>query len=264
MFHSFFNCNEIDCIFSNKHAYDLLKETPFFSNCILSNQTKVERLSSGEIDLDLMERKIKHLSSVFDNYDYLIINRPGSLRKTIEKFISRKQIKKLIQPKYIYNKFVYRPHAVCMEYGFPCVEINLKINWYKKNFYNFKCNKKTVLLNGESAYLDRTYLKISSVAEELSDLGFDVRYFDFSENICKNMHLIDQAAFVLTTETSTIWLAKALGKNPYVFLSSSNQPINQLEKILNSKNIIENFDNLNDVSPQNIVFNFAYRCIKFN
>ena len=91
---------------------------------------------------------------------------------------------------------------------------------------------------------------------------------DFSLDIRTNLHLINQVKAILTVDTSTLWLAKALGKEPYVFFGDllliykgvGGDP----DEMLGVKNLIPNTcGDVNDIIANDIVYNFLSKQVKY-
>lgn len=222
-------------ILRNKHAYRLFRETPYFDR-ILPLYDKD----------DLWHDLIKDVPQWFEDYDkvYVVNNRqmPG-----VEK--SEKV------------PVDYRPAMRVAEYGelFSPEDILLDINWYQKYYKDFKCHSKTVLLNTQSTSFHRCYTR--PLKEELAKLGFDVREFNYRRDIRENLHLVHQAAHILTVDTSTMWLARTLGKVPYVFMARESGTLPAFgpntEKRHGLKNLIPWKENLNDTAPDFIASQFS-------
>jgi len=110
----------------------------------------------------------------------------------------------------------YRPQKLCDTWGIKWRDEmdQLKLEWYMDHHRDFQCTTKTLLVNLTSASANRSLGK--DVIKRLSK-DWDVREFDFEEDIRTNLFLIDQAEHIVTVDTSTVWLAKYLGhKNIHV------------------------------------------------
>ena len=74
--------------------------------------------------------------------------------------------------------------------------------------------------------------------------------------------MLDQVSHVLTTDTSSFWMAKALKKEPYVFMSKGKNlinPPNLQELKLGTNNILKNWRyEMSDITPEEIVESFIY------
>lgn len=255
--------NQVHCVFSNPNGFNLLKQTPYFRTSSISQDTQIEFNSNGEVDLPKMKVKLSRLVETFSSYDKVYVNRPGYLRTLLQSLPARLQ-KNVIVPFSTYNKNIFRPLAMANEFGFQSQDISLKCEWYKDYYHDFKCCKNSVLLNCNSSYGNRTYINKNAIKRILEDNGFDVRELDYSIDIRTNIHLFYQISHVITTDTSTLWLTKAVGKQPYVFIAEQDISIERMEIILSVKNIVGRYKDINSIPPNEIVNGFlrAFRKIQ--
>ena len=180
----------------------------------------------------------------------------------LHKFVDKSLLTNIIARPSVYS--YYRPAFALKIFGFPEENhnIDLDISCFSNYYKDFKCSENTVVLNGTSSSPSRTYNRIDEVSQILVSKGFDVRLIDFSDDIRTNLHLLHQAAHVITTDTSTFWAAKAIGKKPNVFMNPSNYQFDQNpEEMLGTNNMVENkhYDSLDDIKPESIVYGFLNR-----
>ena len=247
--------NYLHGIFSNLHGFNLIKQTPYLSSYSLLD-VNIEFLPSGDVDFTKMKKKLSPIVEIFPLYEEVYVCRPGFLRSILKMFPINLQ-KNVVTPFANYNKNIFRPLAMANEFGFKTKDISLNIEWYKDYYHDFKCDKNSILLNCDSTYMNRTYIEKKSIKKELEKIGFDVREFDYSSDIRSNIHLIHQVEHIITTDTSTLWLAKALNKQPHVFLAANDLPIKKMEVILDVKNIIsKKYKEINLIPPIEIVNGF--------
>lgn len=233
---------KVYALLSNKHGYNLLRQTPYFESCILCNHM----MPNASIE------DITDVAKSFALYDdvYIPMKRAYDKFKTVDPTLLKNVVKKTI------IKEGYRPVKILKEYGLqPTSDVELKLNWYKDFYHDFQCNTNTILVNGESSQTKRNYNNIDQVIKKLNQ--FDIRTIDCTKDIRTNLHLINQVKYVLTTDTSTLWIAKALSKSPYVFLCNAEFSYS-LPVALGVKNIIDdsNCSNINDISADQIVAGF--------
>lgn len=235
--------SDVYLLTSNTNGYKLLKQTPYFKSCILcDNMNKIGDLTN--------------VANSFGLYDEVFI----PMKRAWDNFKDLPNITNVVKKDWI--KEGYRPFKILKEYGFTDqFEVQLNIDWYKYFYEDFKCSSNTVLVNGTSHQSKRTYNNIKEVIKRLKD--FDVRTIDCNKDIRTNLHLINQCKYILTTDTSTLWIAKSLNKNPYVFLCNAEFDYN-LELALGVKNIINDnlCLNINDISVDQIVDGFLNKVHK--
>lgn len=90
------------------------------------------------------------------------------------------------------------------------------MSWFEHYYKDFKCGDNTVVFNPFALIYTRTYSCYKQVKSMLEYYGFDVRLIDFNEDIRTNIFLIKQAKYILTTDTSTLWIAKAIS-HPHIY-----------------------------------------------
>lgn len=251
--------NNVHCVFSNRNGFNLLKQTPYFHNCTISKDAEVEFDSNGDMDLLKMQVKMSRIVETFPLYDKVYVNRPGYLRGALRTIPTELQAN-VVVPHAPYNKNIFRPLAMAKEFGFQTQDISLRMEWYEEYYQDFQCGENSVLLNCQSAYSNRTYVEKDAIKAILSDRGFDVRELDCATDIRTNIHLIDQVRHIVTTDTSTLWLAKSVGKQPYVFIPEHDIPIERMERILAVKNIVGRYRDINLIPPAEIVDGFVLHC----
>ena len=225
-------------LFFNTEGYHLMRQTPYFSSCILAKKTNC---------LDIARS--------FCLYDKVIIS-----QKVYQDFMGVDvELLKNVTMHSDYEVNQYRPDRICQQYDVEDPNIDLDIKWFDEFYKDFQCTNKTILLNCKSIFSDRTYHRMEDVANLLAS-KFDVRLFDLSKDIRVNIHLINQARYVLTTDTSTYWIARALGKEPYVFLCPATYPNYSPEVALGTDNIVSNNHNdIDEIEPDEIVSGFLNR-----
>lgn len=128
----------------------------------------------------------------------------------------------------------------------------IDLAWYRDYYKDFECKSNSVLLNCESDGLSRVYRKGAELKVYLEDKGFDVREFDTSIDIRTNLHLVHQAPYILTVDTSTLWMARALAKEPYMILSEDAYPKEVYRQRLRCENIVPWRTHLNKLQAEEI------------
>ena len=250
--------HQVYCITNTTTAYKLFREIPCFYCVIQSDNHRIEESYVDQKFVDVHVEKYTDLAKQFSLYDKVYLSRVSYYNHFIE-FIEPSLIANLVHP--IKYDFESQPPKTRSEmtscyFGFTETDHSININWYKHHYHDFKCLNNTVLFNGLSDQPNRTYARRDEVVQILKSSGFDVRQLDLSVDIRTNIHLINQAPYILTTDTSTFWLAKSLGKSPYVFISNSMYKNSVIQQLLGSKNIIENKGDMNKTEPQEIVSGF--------
>lgn len=140
-------------------------------------------------------------------------------------------------------------------------DILIDISIYRRYFADFNCRENSVLLNSTAKGRFKTYLKHNEVKTLLTSKGFDVREFDYNDDIRKNMHLVNQVRHILTTDSAPYWMGKALEKTPHVYLSEGRGYFGpRMETELGTKNIVKWYRDINEIPPQEIVDGFV-RCL---
>ena len=114
------------------------------------------------------------------------------------------------------SEYQYRSKFHLETFELEYEDWSVDIDWYKEYYKDFKCDDHTVVLNCCSFEECRTYKKQHELKQIFTSNGFDVRDVDFELDIRTNMHLMHQAKYIVTTDTATYWMAKSLGKEPYM------------------------------------------------
>ena len=255
--------SQVFCVTSTQLQYRYLREMPYFHSVIQSENHRPDKqlypdVTSNEF-IDLHTEKYTDLAKIFILYDKVYITRL-SFYKQIHKYVDSKLLTNVVAPTTEKHIGQYRPLIYVGYFGFTEFDFSVDINWYSRYYFDFKCGNNTVLVNGLSDSTLRSYKRTSEVIDLLKSLNFDVRVFDIKTDIRKNLHLINQAKYILTTDTSTLWLAKALHKTPFVFMSNNEYPNETIQKLLGTKNIVPCRD-IDEIEPEEIVQGFL-RSIK--
>jgi hypothetical protein len=226
--------HQVDAFIGNEDAYKLLKPIPCFDNLYHINDTL--------------------FCNVYHQYDkiYLITNwHNPAYYSIIPNVIPYNNWQ-------IWYNTAQRLNAQGLTYNEDYCRINL--NWYNDFLYDFKCNSNSVLLETISSRPNRTYAKMKELVHYLSLAGFDVRILNLENDIRTNLHLIDQVPYVLTTDTGLLWMTKAIGKSPHVYLSRGKDGnkfrFDKWENRLGVKNIVSWYDTLNEIPSEEIVQEF--------
>jgi len=226
-------------MFRNRHAYRLLRETPYFERVL----PLCEKGLQEEISADSKKW--------FEDYDKVYIVNGYS-----NKGVTRRVV-----------NVAYRPIMKLAEWGeeFRPEYMRLNIDWYSDFYKDFRCGLNSVLLNTTSSAKCRTYTR--PLKPELEKLGFEVLEFDLNSDIRENMHLVNQVSHVLSVDTSTQWLARCLGKTPHVFMSRDSGKFSffmshfdfeeEVEIRCGVKNLVPWHDHMDDIEPSLIAKNFA-------
>ena len=240
----------IDTLVFNKTAYYILKHTPYFNDHIVGKNI-YENISRGVFpnDIDF----VKEHEILFKNYDQIYCLGKGIQKRCRDaKFI----INNLVERKTLPHN--YTPYLVLESYDMPLTNPYLDIKWYDEFFVDFKCSTSTVVLNCESVQPRKNYNKQNRIIDLLSE--YDVRVIDTKVDIRTNIHLINQSPYVLTTDTSTLWIAKCLNKQPHVFFAGDVK-FSEIE--LGLPNLVSSHKHVNDIPPEESVNSFFKKITKW-
>ena len=252
--------HKVHCLTHNKHGYRIIRHLSCLESCIQTNNLSMDYLFGWELDEKLVSEKLTDVARLFSNYDKVYVALQ-SLYERLYQYVDNNLLSNVVQRMSVIS--YYRPAFILKAHGFPegdadrSLDINLFCNYYK----DFNCNHKTIILNGQSSSPLRTYDRIKEVAKLLSSQNFDVRFMNENDDIRTNLHLLNQSKYVLTTDTSTYWLAKSIGKEPHVFLCKATYKQKEdAEEMLGTKNLVQNIhSSLNQISPEEIVEGFINR-----
>jgi hypothetical protein len=148
----------------------------------------------------------------------------------------------------------YKPIKYFEEIGYTYDDrlLNFDINLLKKFYVDSHCGPKSLLLNCKSSDKCRTYLNHEKLRHLLEKEGFDVREQNPQRPLAENFHLVNQCKYILSVDTSTIWVAKCLGKTPFVILSGQNCT----HVALNTLPEQFPYELINEIPPEEIVRKF--------
>jgi len=151
-----------------------------------------------------------------------------------------------------YYATLYRPEFIFNQLGFKDYDISISIDWYNRFHKNFNLPNNSLLLNTKSNDMARSYYRKIELKERLKNHNFNVIEIDENKDVRENLHLINQVRYILTVDTGVLWLAKSLGKTPYLIIPK-HAYFNKLnyERLLGVKA-------LNSLTPKNIVDDFLF------
>lgn len=242
-------------LFHNINSYHLMRETPYFDACILL----ASFYSATSYNMVGFKEMFKDVANIFSEYNKIYIQ-GGDIHEFMQKNIDDKLKENIVF--HLKTAFNYRPIEQLEKYGFIFKDsyLFLDAGWYNKHWRDFNCQQNTVLFNTQSSQHVRNYPKRKEVINLLTQKGFDVRQFDYKEDIRVNLHLLNQANYVLTTDTSSYWIAKALKKEPHVFMSRGRDLIYspEIQELkLQTRNILKEWKfEMSDIAPEEIVEEF--------
>ena len=226
----------VDCILPNFEAFKLFSNIPFIKNLSLA-----DNLDGAEY------------TKIFPNYDKVYLCSRGMYSRFAnfgENICS--DIKKE-------TKINYWPHDIFDRFGFEYLSEYgvLDIDWYKDYYIDFNCSSKSVLLHTVASVESKSYNKKDELKSLLEKEGFEVFTIDLEMDIRSNLHLINQVKYILTVDTSVVWMAFALGKEPFVFMYRKEYT----EGLLGLKNLVPWYSTLNEIPPDVIANCFLGRLI---
>jgi hypothetical protein len=123
-----------------------------------------------------------------------------------------------------YNLFVkdfrfFRLEAIARQLNINNYNIEISIDWYNEFYKNYNLSKKSLLLNTKCCnHMNRNYYHEMELKQELTNCGFNVIEMNNDKNICENLHIINQVKYIITVDTGLLWLAKSLGKKPFMII----------------------------------------------
>ena len=122
-----------------------------------------------------------------------------------------------------YNLFIkdfrfFRLEAIAKQLNIDNYNIEISIDWYNEFYKNYNFSKKSLLLNTKSTSMNRNYYHKMELKQELTNCGFNVIEINNDKNICENLHVLNQVKYIITVDTGLLWLAKSLGKKPFIII----------------------------------------------
>ena len=242
---------ELHCLCYNEDGHKILSCLPYFkSNLLISNIG----FRKKEPDLNIAEKSLTSVAKMFKNYDFVYI--PFNiLEKRFYQLVDASLLSKVVLQKTTSSQ--YQPCLICNAYGFYEADLSLDIDFFNHYYHKFNISANSVLVNGASNSIRKNYDRTAKLKELLSKKGFNAISLDLTKDIRENIHLIHQVKHILTTDTSTLWIAKALSKEPDVFFANTYPDGIEPEKMLRCKNLIKKlYTNINEIDPEEIVAEF--------
>ncbi len=248
--------NIVHGVFHNLNAYRLMRETSCFDTCFMLPNYYAEDYE----DEFSMSQTFSDMAQLFPRYEAVYAT-SHAVYHLIREVADTSLLSNFVKLNYADSttSTVSRTKFTLGEFGQEgCDEdIKLDIDMYKDYYLDFDCKGNSVLLNSVAKGTFRTYHRHNEVKETLLREGFDVKELDYNVDIRKNMHLVHQVKYILTTDTVVVWMAKALGKTPYVFLSEGMGRFGPSKEFdLGVSNIVSWYHNINQIPPQEIVDGF--------
>lgn len=253
--------DEVYVFSANLKGHQLVRHTPYFSGGVpifnihsMWNRRDITEGGMFELFLDI--------SKCFDSYDQVYIPLK-SLFNRFHELLEPHARAKLAKRSPRTNP-IPRTQAVLSDFDLDPEPLELDLNWYSKYHKDFRLNPNTVLLNCQSSSERRSYSKSEELKFRLIKEGFDVIEIDPDNDIRENLFLIKQVQYILTVDTATLWMGKALNKEPYVFISFNGYKPNidnfnflEIKQMLGVDNILrEDCSSLDEVAPEAIIDGF--------
>lgn len=240
-------------LFHNEASYRLARETPFFDACIPLPYLYTPTDNNAAAVVEVFQDAAK----LFPQYDRVYLTSAWALD-----FMARAASPELLVNIVPWKETAdgYRPIRQLEKFGFEFHQhlLDVDINWYAKFYRDFKCSNRSVLFEPSSYERVRNYRWADYVVELLEHEGFEIHRFDYNLDIRTNMHLVHQVRHVLTTDTAAVWMARALGKEPHIFIAGGQGKFHLRQQVLriNCRNIVPWYDNINEIPPEEIVEGF--------
>jgi hypothetical protein len=181
--------------FTSQNSFRLMKEVPYFDSTFKND-------SAADISTSMYDIiYIRDCRNIFNDFSNLDLKKSKIIKYAPDNVASMNRLKSMS------NQLEIEDY-----------DIQISINWYKKFYKNFNLSKKTILLNVKSTSTKRCYYSKYELIELFKKNNFNVVEIDVNKNICENLHLIDQAKYIITVDTGVLWLAKALNKKHYLIV----------------------------------------------
>ena len=205
--------------------------------------------------------KIPYVNSIFEfnkfdertllNYDLIYIPKDQVARhynffptiKFLKNVIMIRKFSKNNLP--THDLICYTPEAIAKLLNIDNYNIKISIDWYNEFYKNYNFSKKSLLLNTKSTSMNRNYYHKMELKQELTNCGFNVIEINNDKNICENLHVLNQVKYIITVDTGVFWLAKSLGKKPFMIIPEHNYDNrfviekSREAKVLNGKTVKE-------------------------
>ena len=174
--------SDVHGLFNRHEGYLLLRHTPYFKSCTLSRNMEYKTRES-----------LTDLAKTFSLYDSVYIPLETlyySIKELVDPLLTTNVVKRTGFPE------TYCPNHILDVFGLQNSDISLNIDWYKDYYEYFYTKSNTVLINGTADNPIRIYKRINEVSDILR-VAFDMRFMDLSKDIRNNLHLINQAKWVV-------------------------------------------------------------------
>ena len=243
--------NVVHLLSLNLNNYRLMRVVPEVDVCLLLGNF----LSGQSTDNDTMVEVVGDVAKLYPGYS-AVYTCESYIHSYLQKYVDLALLANLVKPAETSSDCFRSVHQLS-KIGLTFKEeyLRLHIDLFQSHKTNFKCSPLSVLWSHKSNAELRNYSRHEEVTALLTDAGFEVHTLDLKRDIRTNMHLLQQVRYVLTTDTGALWMSRALGKEPYVFLSEGRGRYdkNWIEKYYATNNILGRWAaDLDEVAPAEI------------